>query len=204
MFKKILAAIVVLLAAFAGVAALQSDSFRVTRDIAIAASPSDVFPLVNTPKSWELWSPWSKIDPNAVFSYSGAESGVTAVSSWSGNSEVGKGSSMIVETRPDSYIRFKLDFVEPMVSTAFAEFTFEPADGGTLVTWTMYGERNFIGKAMSLLMDCEGMMSDMFDEGLGNLRTLAESEPAAPAPVEEAAPKEAAEETAAPEPTSAE
>ena len=178
MLKKILAALVLFIAIFAGVAAVQPSEFDVSREATIAATPADIFPYVNTTRAWESWSPWAKIDPNAKFTYEGAESGVGAITHWEGNMQVGTGTSTITESIPDERVKFQLDFAKPMKGTNTAEFIFVPADGGTKVTWSMTGHNNFIAKAMSLVMDCEKMVGEQFDKGLANLKTLAETAPA--------------------------
>jgi hypothetical protein len=43
----------------------------------------------------------------------------------------------------------------------------------------MYGENNFVAKAVCLLMDMEKMIGDKYDEGLANLKRIVEGEPAA-------------------------
>lgn len=45
-----------------------------------------------------------------------------------------------------------MEFIQPFKATNTAEFTLEPEGDGTVVTWSMYGERNFLGKAMGLIL----------------------------------------------------
>ena len=65
--KRLLIGLVLLIAAFAAVVALQPDDYRLTRQIAIAAPASAIFPHVNDLRQWEDWSPWAKLDPNACW-----------------------------------------------------------------------------------------------------------------------------------------
>ena len=71
MIKKILAALVVLIAAFAGYVALQPDELLIQRQATIAAPPAAVFEQVNDLKKWDAWSPWAKMDPNAKVGFEG-------------------------------------------------------------------------------------------------------------------------------------
>lgn len=174
MLKKILIILVLALGVFAGVAAIQPDDFRVTRTAAINAPVEKLFTLVNTQKQWNLWSPWAKLDPNATFTFEGPEAGVGAVSKWSGNWEVGEGMSTITESRPNEFVKFRLDFLKPMKSTSTTEFLFKQENGQTNVTWTMYGKNNFVAKAIGLIMNCEKMVGQQFDQGLANLKLEAE------------------------------
>ena len=174
MFKKILIALALVIVIFAVVASLQSDEFRVMRSVTISASAADIFAQLNNQHKWQSWSPWSKLDPNATFLFEGPEQSVGSIVKWSGNNELGEGTSTIVESRPDEFIRFKLDFVRPMEASNIAEFTFKAEGAQTIVTWTMYGKKNFLSKAVGLLMNCEKMVGGQFEQGLASLKMIAE------------------------------
>lgn len=200
----------VLLAAFAGYVSVQPDDFRYTRSLTMNASPETVFAQVNDLQNWNAWSPWAKLDPNAKSTFEGPQAGQGAAMKWAGNSDVGVGTMTITESKPAELVRFKLDFKEPFETTHQADFTFKPTTtGGTEVSWSMYGQNNFIGKAMSVVMDCEKMVGEMFDNGLGNMKTIVETMPVAapiPAPGEPmpaAVPLEAAPAVEAPVPAEA-
>lgn len=186
MLKWITLAVVAVFAVFAAVVAMQPDEFRVSRSATIAAPASVVFGLVNNQHEWANWSPWQKLDPEAKFTYEGPDAGVGAVAKWSGNDKLGVGTSTIIDSTPDQQIKFKLDFEKPMKGTDTSEFTFKPEGDKTEVTWSMYGENSFIGKAMNLVFNCQQMVSDQFDEGLSNLDKVAQEKAkaaAAAAPV---------------------
>jgi len=78
MLKKIFIAVVLLIAGFAGVVALQPSEFHVERKATIAAPPAAVFAHVDDLHKWEAWSPWAKLDPNAKVGYEGAPAGKRA------------------------------------------------------------------------------------------------------------------------------
>jgi hypothetical protein len=177
MIKKILLAVAALIVIFVIVVALQPSDYRVSRTANIAAPAADVFAQVNDFHNWEAWSPWAKLDPNAKAIFEGPKAGQGAVFKWSGNSEVGEGSMTVTESTPAERIRIKLDFVKPMEGTSNVEFTFKPRGTGTDVTWTMFGQNNFIGKAMCLFMDQDKMLGGYFEKGLANLKSAVESAP---------------------------
>lgn len=179
MFSKILLTLAALLAILVVVILMQPDDFRVTRSATMAAPPAAVFEQVNDFHKWEAWSPWAKLDPNSTAVFEGPPSGTGAIFKWSGNNEVGEGKQTITESRPGEMVRFKLDFVRPFEGTSDVEFTFKPEGAGTQVTWTMTGQNNFIGKAMSLVMDCDKMCGDLFEKGLANLKAIVETAPKA-------------------------
>ena len=145
-----------------------------SRSAVIPTPASVLFADVSDFHRWEAWSPWAKLDPDAVNTYSGAESGAGAVFRWSGNNRVGEGIMTNLESRPNTLVRIKLEFLKPFKATNTAEFIFEPQGNGTRVTWSMTGTNNFVGKAMGLLMNCDKMVGGMFEKGLVNLKTVTE------------------------------
>lgn len=173
MWKIILLILAVLIAGFIGVVAMQPSDFEVSRSAVIEAPPEKVFPLVNDFHESDKWSPWADLDPNATYEFSGPDSGVGAKHSWSGNKDVGVGSQEIVESEPNKRIKLLLKFEKPMEAESDVVYTFEPEGEGTRVTWTMSGENNFLGKAMSLFMDCDDMVGSQFEKGLANLNDVA-------------------------------
>lgn len=155
----------------------QPDDFFYARQMRINAPASVIFTQVNNLKQWQKWSPWSKLDPEAKETFSGPEAGKDAAMSWEGNADVGVGVMTITESVPDSYVQFRLDFKEPMAATHDAEFTFTDLQNGqTLVTWSMHGTGNLLGKAMGFVFNCEKMLGEQFIQGLGSLKELSESE----------------------------
>jgi hypothetical protein len=157
------------------VAAMQPTDFRITRTDTIAAPASAVFAHVNDLQKWDAWSPWAKLDPEAKNSFEGPASGTGAIMRWVGNNKVGQGSMTIIESRPDEFIGFKLEFVKPFAATNTAEFTFNSENDQTTVTWSMYGKNNFMSKAIGLIMNCDKMVGGQFEQGLAALKSVVES-----------------------------
>ena len=70
----------------------------------------------------------------------------------------------------------KLDFVKPFEAHNAAELALQPtADGATEVRWTMSGPANFVSKLMGVFIDMDKMVGSDFEDGLQNLRQLAEA-----------------------------
>ncbi|MCQ8183148.1 SRPBCC family protein [Methylomonas sp. SURF-1] len=175
MLEMILIVAAVALAAFAVMALRQPDTFSVSRTLTMAAPASAVFAQVNDLRKWNAWSPWAKLDPNARNSFEGPDAGVGAVMRWSGNNQVGQGSMTIVDSRPDSFIRFNLEFLKPFKASNVAEFSFESIGAETVVTWTMSGRNNLVGKAMSVVMNCDKMVGGQFEQGLAAIKSIVEA-----------------------------
>ncbi len=175
MLKIILLSLVVLLAVFLIFVATRPSHFSITRSATFPAPPDKVFPLVNDFHLWNDWSPWAKMDPNCKNSFSGATAGVGAGFAWDGNNDVGTGSMLITESRPNELIKLDLDFIKPMQGKNLTVFTFKPNGTGTDVTWTMSGENGFMGKLFGVIINCDKMVGDQFEKGLESMKALAEA-----------------------------
>jgi len=178
--RKLLIAVAVALAVIVAVVATRPAHFSITRSATIAAPDSILFAQVNDFHRWEAWSPWEKLDPAMQKTYGGAGAGTGATYAWVGNKDVGEGRMSITESSPSSRILIKLEFLKPFAATNDTEFRFEPAAGGTTVTWTMSGENNFMAKAAGLFMDMDAMIGADFEKGLAQLKAVAEAAAAAP------------------------
>src|SRR4029453_17104902 len=99
MIKKILllgiVVIVLIIAIFSVVVAMQPSHYRVERSANINAPAVVVFNQVNDFHKWDAWSPWAKLDPNMKTTHEGPAAGTGAVYSWVGNSYVGEGKMTI-------------------------------------------------------------------------------------------------------------
>ncbi len=177
MLKIALIVFAVIATAFVVIVALQPSDFRIARTATMAAPAEAVFAQVNDFHNWEAWSPWAKLDPAAKNTYEGAPAGPGAVFRWSGNNEVGEGSTTITDSRPNELIRIKLDFLRPFKAINTVEFNFKPEGDGTAVTWSMFGTNNFIAKAVGLFMDCEKMVGGQYEQGLAQLKAVVEGAP---------------------------
>ena len=146
--------------------------FRIVRSAVIPAFPAAVFAEVNDLHRWEAWSPWARMDPDAVNTFTGAESGVGSSFHWKGNRQVGEGVMTIVESDPARRVGIRLDFLKPFKTTNIAEFTFASKGEETLVTWSMTGRNNFASKTFGIVVNCDKMIGGMFESGLANLKTV--------------------------------
>jgi len=172
MLKKILLTLAVLVVVFFIIVATRPAEFRVSRSAAIPAPAAVVFEQVNSLHRFQGWSPWAKIDPACKYIYSGPETGVGASYTWAGNQDVGEGRMTIIESKPDELVRFKLEFLKPFAATNTAELSLKSIGDQTEVTWSIYGENNFMMKLFGLFMDFEKMTGADFERGLSNLKSV--------------------------------
>jgi uncharacterized protein YndB with AHSA1/START domain len=174
MIKTIAIVLGLLIAALLIYAATKPDSFRIERTTTIKAPPEKIFALINDFHQWEAWSPWEKIDPALKRTYSGAASGTGAIYEWNGNKDIGQGRMEITESTPASKVALKLDFVKPFEAHNMVDFTLATQGDSTTVTQAMYGPSPYMSKLMTTFFSMEKMVGSKYEEGLANLKALAE------------------------------
>jgi uncharacterized protein YndB with AHSA1/START domain len=174
MIKATAIVIVVVLAALLIYAAAKPDTFHIERSTSIKAPPEKIFVLINDFKQWESWSPWEKIDPALKRTYGGAGGGKGAMYEWNGNKDIGHGRMEIIESVPPTKVALKLDFIKPFEAHNTVEFNLQTQGGSTTVTQAMYGPSPYIAKLMGVFFSMEKMVGEKYEEGLANLKTIAE------------------------------
>ena len=179
MIKKILLGLAGLIVIILIIAAFKSPDFRVERSLTIAAPPEALFGWFNSPKKFDEFNPWLKIDPSAKTEYTGPEAGVGAVASWVGK-ETGEGKATIIESKPNELVRLRMDWIAPMEGVSTVDYTFKPEGDKTIVTWAMYGKSNFVGRLFSVFMDCDSMCGPQFEKGLAEVAKMATAPSAQP------------------------
>jgi hypothetical protein len=167
--------VVMIVVVLAVVVAFRSSQYRVERSVRILAPPAVVFAQVNDFHHWQPWSPWAKLDPAAKNTFEGPSSGTGAIFKWSGNNKIGEGRMTLLESHPDELIGLKLEFVRPFAGASTAEFKFKSEGNQTLVTWSTIGHKNFMVKAMCLVMDMDKMIGAQFEKGLADLKAISEA-----------------------------
>ena len=164
--------IAVAIVAVLAYAATRPDAFQVQRTASIKAPPERIFPLIDDLHAHTTWSPFEK-DPNMKRTHSGAPRGKGAVYDWEGNSQVGSGRIAITDSTP-SKVTMALDMFKPFKAHNIVEFSLQPKEGWTNVTWAMHGRQPYMAKLMSTFINCDKMVGKQFEEGLGKMKALAE------------------------------
>jgi hypothetical protein len=178
MLLTIAIAVAVAVAALLAFAATRPNTLTVQRSATIASPAERIYPHLDDFHRWGAWSPWEKLDPELKRTFSGAESGPGAVYAWQGNKKVGEGRMEILESDAPSRLRIQLDFLKPFEAHNTTILALAPDGGGTRVSWTMNGSKNFPFKLMGIFMNMDNMIGADFERGLANLKTVAEAEPA--------------------------
>ncbi len=173
--KKIIVILIALFVLLWIVSLFLNKHWHVEHSMVMSAPAENIFIQINTLKNWEKWSPWSKMDTAMQITYEGPESGVGASYSWKGTTKGTKaGKLTISESKPNELVITDLDFGED--GTGKGGFIIEPAEGGNKVTWYMDSEMDgMFQKYKGLMMT--GMMEKIFDQGLNDIKNLAENMP---------------------------
>ncbi len=179
MLLYILIAVAAIVVIFVIVVASQSETMRIERSIIIDAPASVPFELVSNMRAWQQWSPFEALDPQMEHTYSGPASGVGSATAWKGNKKAGEGAMIVTDAREYELVLIKLDFFKPFRATNTAEFIFKRQGDQTLVTWAMLGKKNFMFKAVHMLMNMDKMLGNDFNRGLAKLKVVSEAGPQA-------------------------
>ncbi|MFM0730617.1 SRPBCC family protein [Paraburkholderia sediminicola] len=174
MLKTILITVVAAVALLLIYAATRPDNFRIERSVRIAAPPERVYALIDDMHQFNRWNPFLRKDPATQGTYSGAPSGKGARYGWQ-SEKIGVGQMEIVDTTAPSSVTMKLDFLKPFEAHNMAEFELKPEAGATQVTWAMHGPAPFLSKLMQVFVSMDKMVGKDFEDGLSNLKTLAEA-----------------------------
>lgn len=187
-------AVAALVGLFVVVGLFLPSAWHTERSIVIEAQAENILPLIDTPRRWLDWAPWTpERYPGMQIEYGEQERGKGAWWSWRGE-ESGNGRMDIERSEVAYGIDFGLAFEG--FDPSKGSIRFEKAEGGTRVTWSMYGDNgmNLVGRYFGLMMD--SMMEGDFHAGLTKLKAKAEE---AQAIAEEAVAKKLAAENEAAE-----
>lgn len=151
---------------------LVPSGFKVERSTQINAPAERIYDYVVEPRKWKDWSVWTQRDPQMRIVYAGPPFGMGARWSWESKKE-GSGSMELTRVDPNRRVEYSLSFPAFNMRSTGA-ITMEPSGGGTRVTWTNAGDvggnplKHYLAAAM------DRMVGPDFEQGLANLKTLAE------------------------------
>lgn len=174
--KKILLALVSIIAILLLVALFTAKEYAVVRTTTINKTPAEVYDYVKYLKNQDYYSVWVQRDPNVKKEYRGTDATVGFVSAWESKmDEVGKGEQEITKMEPNARIDYELRFMEPFEAKDNAYMTFESeGDNATKVSWGFNGKMPYPMNLMLLFMDMDGMLGKDLQQGLDNLKGVLE------------------------------
>ena len=175
--KKVIYAVLIVIAIVLLVAAIAPKKYDVEREIAINKATPEVFNYVKFLKNQDNFSVWATIDPNMKKDFQGTDGTIGAVSFWeSENKDVGKGEQEITGVTQGSRIDFEIRFIEPFESTDLAYFVTSPRGEGTLVKWGFNGKMPYPMNLMLLFLNMDNMLGPDLEKGLLNLKEILEQQ----------------------------
>lgn len=177
MFLKIVVSLAVIVAGFLGYVATRDGKFNYERIGIINAPAEKIYPFISNFKMGEQWSPYEKIDPNMKKTFSGNDGEVGSIMEFEGNSDVGSGKLEILSLVPNEMVQIKLTMIKPFFGENIVHYRLKTLGPATQFTWSMTGDGGFMGKLMTLLIDCEKMVGDQFTKGIQNLKAVVEAQP---------------------------
>ncbi|WP_430972409.1 SRPBCC family protein [Sunxiuqinia rutila] len=172
--KKFFLGLLILLIAMAIIAFFLPREVHVERTASIQAPAKVVFNQVNNLRSWDKWAVWNQMDPDMKVDYKNRGIGKGAAYSWeSENPNLGAGTMTITESVPYDSIATTMNFMEEGLSTGY--FLFDESGQTTTVTWAFDTDLGYnpIARWMGLLFD--SMIGPDFEQGLQNLKIVAET-----------------------------
>jgi carbon monoxide dehydrogenase subunit G len=142
-------------------AAAAVQTYRVERSAKIDAKPEAVAARIADVHDWTDWSPREILDRKMREQHAGPATGPGSTYYWSGNDEVGAGRVTLISAG-DGKVEVEMEVRMPSSSSSDHHFTVAPDGNGTLVTWSVTGEKDASGKAFGFFaVPSDEMGSDM-------------------------------------------
>lgn len=113
---------------------LLPGTWSVQRSLLIEATPAEIFPYLNQPARWDLWTPWGAVESELE----GPAGGPGARRSWN-HPEQGEGFLEIVSTDPPRRVRYRVE-VDGGAILMEGRLRLEEAREGTRVVWEEEGD----------------------------------------------------------------
>ncbi len=175
MLKKIGLLILTLVLVFIGYVSTREGKFYYERNGLIEASPERIFPHISNFKLGHEWSPYEKMDPNMKKTFTGSDGEVGSVMEFEGNMDSGSGKLEILKIVPNEMVEIRLTMLKPFYGVNLVTYKLTPEEKGTRFSWSMSGDGGFMGKLMTVLIDCEAMVGGQFNQGITSLKALVEN-----------------------------
>lgn len=154
LLRNLIIAVAVVLILLLAVAFFLPATFSVQHSAVIAAPAEQVYAKFATPRTWARWSAWTtEADPTLVYTYTGPDSGVGAIMKFTAK-KMGNGELQIVEAVPAQVVGYELRMTGTDM-LVHGHVAFEPAEGGTKVTWHDTGSlgRNVLLRYLGPVLD---------------------------------------------------
>jgi effector-binding domain-containing protein len=176
LLKRILIAILAIVVLIVVIGFMLPKTRHLERSVVIDAPPCVVFAKVVGFRSFNDWSPFVAVMPEAEYEFSGPDFGIGATMTWTvAEPKPEAGSQTIVASTPYERVDVELD----LGAQGLAQSTYlvQPEGDGTRLTWafdTDYG-LDILGRYFGLIL--ERQLGPLYAQGLANLKRIAEDLP---------------------------
>jgi uncharacterized protein YndB with AHSA1/START domain len=174
MLLKLLLGVVIVVAAVLVIATTKPSTFHIEKSVVIQAPPQKVYALIGDFHNWPQWAAQDREDATMQRTYSGAASGLGAVSDWTSKGSAGSGRMTITTATVPSKVDVVVYWKRPFKVRNTHEFTLAPTGDETQVTWTAQGTNLYMMKVMEVFVGVNGLMGRHFEAALENLKKAAE------------------------------
>jgi ribosome-associated toxin RatA of RatAB toxin-antitoxin module len=148
--------------------AVQPNEFSFSRSRIIPAPTSVVFNKVNDLKNWPEFVSWMEQEPDVNLQYGDTTSGVGASVNWNGKL-LSTGALKTLTSNKNQSISQHIVFAD-FKDGLDMQWVFEPAEGGTKVTWSLAGKQDFKTKLRTVASSTfEETNAADFERGLHKL-----------------------------------
>lgn len=180
LFSFVAVAVILVLAVLAGF--LMPKEWSVRSTATVQASPAAVHALVSTPRRYPEWVWWSKTKaPDIEYAFSGPESGVGAVLSWT-STNLGQGTLTVTRADPGQGIEYQLVIAGFGDLPIHGVIALAETGGVTNVTFTEDGQLGVNPIPRLFRGVIEGKLTWENDHALERLKAIAEGRPVPPEP----------------------
>jgi uncharacterized protein YndB with AHSA1/START domain len=163
-----LAILVVILISF-----LFPATMKVSRSVTVNAPVDRVFDMINDLRNWEKWSPWNRMDPSMVMTYSNPPVGQNAFYKWeSQDKHMGNGTLTLTKVTPFEEIVTAIAMGKS--SRSQATFTFTHKNDAVVLTWSMETRIGSMPWSRYIALMMKGVLKKQFDDGLKAIKFYSE------------------------------
>jgi hypothetical protein len=173
--KKMLVILVAVVMILLIVALFVKKEYSLEESIIIEKPTPAVFNYVKLLKNQDNYSVWATMDPNMKKGFEGLDGTVGCVSSWDGNSKVGKGSQTIKKIIEGERIEYELHFIKPFEGFSDSYISTQAlSPDQTKVAWGFSSKMKYPTNIVLLFMNMEEMIGKDLSTGLKNLKQILE------------------------------
>jgi len=154
------------------VVVIQPQKTHIEKYIVINAPAASIFPEVSNYKNFNVWSPWTKMDPTVSKAVDGTHASVSSKMIWP-DTKTGIRLQRIEEIEENKRVKCSMTFAG-YEGIFYSEFKLTPEGNATRVTWTYDGENTGL-KGKALWVFAGGVLASEYQHGLKALKDLVEN-----------------------------